>query len=433
MRSVVRNRKDFFKSLAGVAFAGPVLGRLEAIEDVFSTNLHSLARTPWETLGPQALQDRYMLDPAVVYLNHASIGTIPRQVHNARVEYLALCESNPWLYMWSTPWEPIREEVRDGAARVLGVPPADLAITHNTTEGFNILANGLPIGPGDEVLFSTLNHDGASVCWELGAERRGFTARRFEFPVVDVPGMSVADVVELYRRQIRPETRVLVFPHVDNAVGLRHPLPELVAMAKAEGVKYVAVDGAQTVGMIPLNVAASGVDAYSASPHKWLQSPKGLGLLYVRADLRTELRPMWVTWGQRRWAGTGRIYEDYGTRNLPEVMALGDAVDFQAALGPAEKERRYQQMRSDLRERVLDTPGLEWVSPETWDLGASLVAIGVSGRSASRVSQEMFARAGVVLRPFETMGLNALRISPNVNTTPSDFDEFFAGIAKALG
>lgn len=433
MRSVVRNRKDFLKSLAGVALAGPVLGRLEAIEDVFSASLHSLARTPWETLGPQALQDRYMLDPAVVYLNHASIGTIPRQVHDARVEYLALCESNPWLYMWGTPWEPIREEVRVGAAGVLGVPPSDLAITHNTTEGFNILANGLPIGPGDEVLFSTLNHDGASVCWELGAERRGFTARRFEFPVADVPGMSVADVVELHRRQIRPETRVLVFPHVDNAVGLRHPLAELVAMAKAEGVEYVAVDGAQTVGMIPLDLAGSGVDAYSASPHKWLQSPKGLGLLYVRADLRAELRPMWVTWGQRRWAGTGRIYEDYGTRNLPEVMALGDAVDFQAALGPAEKERRYQQMRSDLRERVLATPGLEWASPETWDLGASLVAVGISGRSASRVSQELFAQAGIVLRPFETMGLNALRISPNVNTTPSNFDEFFAGIARALG
>lgn len=433
MKSVVRNRKDFLKAFAGVALAGPVLSRLEATEDVFSAGLDSLARTPWETLGPHALDDRYMLDPAVVYLNHASIGTIPRQVHQARVEYLALCESNPWLYMWGAPWEPIREEVRAAAARVLGVPPEDLAITHNTTEGFNILANGLPIGPGDEVLFSTLNHDGASVCWELGAERRGFTARRFDFPVTDVPGMSAADVVELHRRQIRPETRVLVFPHVDNAVGLRHPLAELVTMAKAEGVEYVVVDGAQTVGMIPLDLGASGVDAYSASPHKWLQSPKGLGLFYVRADLRRELEPMWVTWGQRRWAGTGRIYEDYGTRNLPEVMALGDAVDFQAALGPAEKERRYQQMRSDLRERVLDTPGLAWASPEAWDLGASLVAIGISGRSARRVSQALFAQAGVVLRPFETMGLNTLRISPNVNTTPSNFDEFFGELGRALG
>ncbi len=433
MRAVGRNRRDFLKSFAGVALAGPVLGRLEAIEDVFSAGLHRLARTPWEALGPQALQDLYMLDPAVVYLNHASIGTIPRQVHNARVEYLALTESNPWLYMWGPPWEPIREEVRAGAAQVLGVPASDLTITHNTTEGFNILANGLPIGPGDEVLFSTLNHDGASVCWELGATRRGFTARRFEFPVVDVPGLSLGDVVELHRRQIRPETRVLVFPHVDNAVGLRHPLPELVAMAKAEGVEYVAVDGAQTVGMIPLDLAASGVDAYSASPHKWLQAPKGLGLFYVRAAVRPELQPMWVTWGQRRWAGTGRIYEDYGTRNLPEVMALGDAVDFQMALGPAEKERRYRQMRSDLRERVLAIPTLEWASPKTWELGASLVAIGVSGRSASQAARELFTRAGVVLRPFESMGLNALRISPNVNTTPANLDEFFTEITRARG
>jgi len=424
MRPVDRNRRDFLKSFAGVAVAGPVLGRLEAIEHTFAAELHDLGQTPWETLEAQSLRDRYMLDSAVVYLNHASIGTIPRQVHDARVEYLALCESNPWLYMWGAPWQPIREEVRAGAAAVLGVPSSDLTITHNTTEGFNLLANGLPLGPGDEVVFSTLNHDGASVCWELAAARRGFTVRRFDFPVTDVRGMSISDVVELHRRQLRPETRVLVFPHVDNAVGLRHPLAELVAMAKAEGVEYVAVDGAQTVGMIPLDLAASGVDAYSASPHKWLQSPKGLGLLYVRADLRPQLEPMWVTWGQRRWAGTGRIYEDYGTRNLPEVMALGDAIDFQAALGSAEKERRYQQMHTALRERVLSTPGLEWASPETWDMGASLVAVGISG-SASQVSRDLFARAGIVLRPFQTMGLNALRISPNVNTLQSDLDAFF--------
>ncbi len=244
--------------------------------------------------------------------------------------------------------------------------------------------------------------------------------------------MTAADVVELYRRQIRAETRVLVFPHVDNAVGLRHPLEALVTMAKAEGVEYVAVDGAQTVGMIPLELRASGVDAYAASPHKWLQAPKGLGLLYVRKEVRPDLRPMWVTWGQRRWAGTGRMYEDYGTRNLPEVMALGDALDFQAALGEADKERRYMQMRSSLQERVEAMAGLSWVSPGAWDLGGSLVGIGLPDRPAAQVSQDLFTNAGIVLRPFDTMGLNALRISPNVSTTPANFDVLFRELELAL-
>ena len=112
---------------------------------------------------------------------------------------------------------------------------------------------------------------------------------------------------------------------------------------------------------------------------------------------------------------------------------MGDAWEWQPELRRAEKGSRYQQMRSDLRERVLDTTGLAWASPEAWDLGDSLVAIGISGRSARRVSQALFAQAGVVLRPFETMGLNALRISPNVNTTPSNFDEFFGELGRALG
>jgi len=106
-------------------------------------------------------------------------------------------------------------------------------------------------------------------------------------------------------------------------------------------VEFVAVDGAQTAGMLPLDLAASGVDFYSTSGHKWIQAPKGTGLLYVRREVRENVAPMWMTWGQARWEGTVRVLEDYGTRNLAEILVLGDAIAFQNDLGRQRAERDY--------------------------------------------------------------------------------------------
>ncbi len=433
------HRREFLKrasGMLGVAAAAPLLDAHLAL----ARSIDGLSRvvgaqgpdpeTDFDRLTAR-MREEYLLGPDVVYLNYASIGTIPRVVVEAHKAYLALCESNPWLYMWGGAWEEPREAVRAKAAAALGVPAADVSITHNTTEGFNLLAQGLPLGPGDEVLFSSLNHDGASVCFHHHAEARGYTVRQFDIPIESIPGLSAADVVQLHTDQIRPETRLIAFPHVDNIVGLRHPMAELAGAARESGVEFVAVDGAQAVGMLPIEAEASGVDFYAASPHKWVQSPKGLGLLYTRPEKRAELRAMWVTWGQTRWEGSARIYEDYGTRNLPALLALGDALDFQAAIGSASKESRYRHFFERLSERAATTPGIGWSSPERWEMGACLVALSIEGIPSTEFSARMLEH-GFVFRPFRTQGLNSVRISPNLATTEGELAAFFETAERVL-
>ena len=174
--------------------------------------------------------------------------------------------------------------------------------------------------------------------------------------------------------------------------------------------------------MIPLDLPASGVDAYAGSPHKWVQSPKGLGVLYLAPELHSELRPMWVTWGQSRWAGTVRAFEDYGTRNLPELLALTDAVRFQEEIGQDEKLARYRAMWSRIRERVRSTDGLSWRSPESFEGGASLVAVEVTGRNAGEVGGELLASHRLIARAFGGARLNHIRLSPNVATLDDEID-----------
>lgn len=411
---------------SGLAVAGPLRAALEPLADApLATTLGD--GSPAEV---RRLRAEYLLDPEVLYVNHASIGTVPRAVHEAHAAALRLCESNPWLYMWGGAWEAPREAVRDALGRLLGAPADAIAITHNTTEGFNQLAAGLDLGPGDEVLFTELNHAGASVCWDHWGARRGFTVRRIPFPVEDAAGMSPDDVAAVHLDAVRPETRVLVVPHVDNRIGVRHPLRAIADGAHARGVDVVAVDGAQSAGMIPCDLDASGVDAFAGSPHKWIQAPKGLGLFYLRAALRERLRPTWVTWGQTQWDGTVRRFEDYGTRNLPAVIALGDALDVQESLGASQKLRRYEALHARLLDAVESTPGLAWRSPRRWDVGASLVAIEVEGRPAPEVGRSLLEAHGVVLRAFGARP-NALRVSPNVATTDEELERLLALLTAA--
>lgn len=433
------HRRAFLKRLAALGAAAGA-ARIARASEAFAADIERLEAAGWRegSSGGQepdwaTLREEYLLDPDVVYLNHGSIGTIPRPVHAAHVAYLEACESNPWLHMWGDAWEEPREAVRRAAARTLGAAASDVALTHNTTEGFNILARGLPLGEGDEVLFSSLNHPGASVCWDHRARVAGFRVRRFEFPMRDVAGMSVRDVVAIHAREIREETRVLVFPHVDNMIGLRHPVRELTDAARARGVEFVAVDGAQTVGMIPVEAAANGVDFYAASPHKWLQAPKGLGLLYLRREVRDRVRPTRVTWGQERWAGTIRVFEDYGTRNLPELLALGDAVEFQERLGAGAKAARYRDVWEGWREATEATPGVRWRSPDRWELSASLFALETEGMAAPDLFRRLWSveEGGFVFRAFGDP-LNTARVSPNVASTAGERTRFLAAIREVV-
>jgi len=372
---------------------------------------------------------RYSVDGSVTYLNHASIGTVPRVVQQAHRGYLELCETNPWLYMWSEPWVEPREAVRTQAANLLGCEADELAIVHNTTECFNTLAHGLPLGAGDEVLFSSLNHAGASVCWSHVAKRQGFSVRQFDFPLAEIASVTEDWVLERYAEAIGPKTRVLVLPHVDNMVGLRHPVARIARLARARGVRWVAVDGAQTVNMIPLDVASLGVDVYATSAHKWTQSPKGLGFAYLSRGIQRDLEPMWVTWGQKGSAGSARTYEDYGTRALPAVLALGDALEFQAAVPWKEREKHHEHLWSALRQAVESRAGLRWRSPTLWGLSAALYSVEVVGGDSAAIARRLFADHGIVVRAFATPGLSALRISPNLANDTEDLERLVAALS----
>ena len=429
MSDTTTGRRGFLRTLAAGAVAAPFLARAEAVDAALRATLTRVEVGDGSAAAVRAVREEYFLAEDLSYLNHASIGTVPRLVHDAHVAHLELCETNPALYVWGRVWRDVTEVTRRAAADLVRCEADDIAITHSTTEGFNILAAGLPLGPGDEVLFSTLNHPGASVPWERMATERGFTVRQFDFPLDGAPFLDDERVVALHAEALSPSTRVLVFPHVDNMIGLRHPMAAITAMARARGVEFVTVDAAQSAGMIPVDLASAGVDAYAMSPHKWVQSPKGLGLFYTAPEVRQRIRPLWFRSAMSQGA-TARRFEDYSTRAWPAVVALGDALAFQAALGEAEKARRYHALWTRVRDRVESEPRLAWRSPQEWSSGSVIMAVEVLGQNAPSVGRMLMEDHAISVRAFGAP-LNTLRISPNVSTSFEELDAFLDIVASS--
>ncbi|MEM9379612.1 MAG: aminotransferase class V-fold PLP-dependent enzyme [Planctomycetota bacterium] len=381
--------------------------------------------------GPRPADD-YDVAPGVTYLNHASIGTVPRAVREAHARYLAVCETNPWLHVWGDVWREPVEEVHGAAARVLGVPIERVAVVRNTTAAFGMAANGLPLAESDEVLFSSINHTGASASWEHAGRARGYAVRRFGFPEADVASLSREDVVAAYVDAIGPSTAALVVPHVDNVYGIRHDVAAIARAARTKGVRWVLVDGAQSVGMHPVDVDALGVDLYATSAHKWLQAPKGSGLMALSEAATAAMRPMVVTWGHGRSRGTARAFTDFGTRDLPKLLAIGDAMAFHASRDEGRQEH-HGALRRAIREGVDADERLEWRSPPEATDGAPLVAVGLRTGSARAAARALFEDHGVVVRGFEGAGRNHLRVSPNTLNDAVDVARFFEALAVALG
>lgn len=414
-------RRNFFRK----ASAASALTMIGSIQSGFAQQLEQVVNL---SAKDQNYASHYMLGKNVTYLNHGSMGTTPRVVHQAHVDYLKLCESNPSFYVWGDDWKVKLEEVRSKIASFIKVTPGELAITRNTTEGINLLAAGLPLGLGDEVLFSDLNHAAASVCWHHYGASRGYSVRSFEIDI-DQQWKSEEQIANLYLNQLTANTKVLVLPHMDNLIGLRHPIKLIAKEAREFGVEYIVVDGAQTVGMFPLDVAGLGVDFYASSTHKWLGSPKGVGMIYINKRRQKELSPLIVGNEHRPKLGSIQQFEEYSTRNLPEVLSLGDAVDFASKLGIENTTKIRRAWRRSFIDQIKQQERVKFVSPEKWELNGSLFSITIGNKNSTQLGEKLLSEHGITVRAFNFQGNKLVRISPNVNNGPEDIKTLVRAIS----
>lgn len=311
------------------------------------------------------------------------------------------------------------DEHRRRLAAHLRCTPDEVAITRNTTEGLNIVAHGLDLARGDEVVMSTADHEYAARAFRTRAERHGVVVREVPLPVPCVDD----EVVARYRDAIGPRTRLVVASHVVDGFGFVLPIRQLSALAHERGIPLLA-DGALSFGHLIVDVGSLDCDYFATSLHKWLGAPLGTGVLFVR---RNRLRHLWPLYGTDDPAmADARKFERIGTRAGAPIAAIGQALDFYEAVGPARKEARLRYLLQYVIDGLKDEPRVRFITDTDPGRRTSLARVTVEGWSGSALERAMLQRFGIwVWGRFED-AWGGIYVSPNLFNLPPHLDRFIA-------
>lgn len=364
----------------------------------------------WELVKAQ-----FVFAPNLRYLNNASLGACPMTVQQATNTFRATLDGFPSKYMWGG-WKDEKENTRQLVADLLRVSNEEIALIHNTTEGMNLIARSFDLQPDDEVILADHEHTSGRVCWQVFQETKGVKLVRPELPILP---KTVEEVVEVYRKAITPKTKIISMCHIVNTNGMILPVKEVSKMAHEKGI-LVAVDGAQSAGMFELDLHDLGCDFYTASAHKWLFAPKGIGVFYAKQESQHHLKPLIVCRGYRDTSI--RRLENYNTRNLPELLGLGAAVEFINQIGIEKIHQRSYELKNYFRSKIAANTAFKLKTPASDDLSAAIQVVEIVGKDVRKVKDQISERFNIDCRPMSTFGLNALRISLSIYITKADVD-----------
>jgi selenocysteine lyase/cysteine desulfurase len=266
-------------------------------------------------------------------------------------------------------------------------------------------------------------HDGGSICWRYHARRNGVQLDRVSIAPEE---HDTAEIVKRFRVAITPSTRVISVSHVITSTGLRMPIAEISALARAHGILCV-VDGAQGVGHIPVDVKALGCHAYATSGHKWLMGPKGTGLLYVSREAATTIEPIQWEDGHRYHA------ESAGVGTLPLAVGLGAAIELMQARGMAEVERHGIALRKRAYAGLMQMPRLRVVGPPPGPQATAMVACVLPDEMDSRTLRDTLRQKhNIVVKMAEKRWFNGIRLSPHVLNTEADIDRVLQALRTEI-
>jgi L-cysteine/cystine lyase len=376
-----------------------------------------------------AIREELPVFERLAYLNTGTAGPLPRRTTQAIISRTEaqLRDGRSNFKVFMSEYFPMLDELRSRFARVLGAGADEIALTHHTTEGMNVAIWGLNWRPGDEIVTTSEEHDGASLPVFQAARRQGLTLRVVE------AGADDTMIVERITAALTPRTRLVVVSHVFFKTGTVLPLAEIAAAAHRVGA-LLAVDGAQSAGAIPIDARALDVDFYAIPGQKWLCGPEGVGALYVRRERVPELSPTFIgffslrdftaydTSGYFIPAPGARRYE-VGTVFWPALGGMLESLRWlQDTLGYDAIYHQCAAITRRGRELLAAVPGLTIYSPARH---AGLTSFSVDGLEPIATAQAL-AERGVVIRSVHDPDL--LRVSTGFYNDESDVARLCEGL-----
>ena len=377
----------------------------------------------------------------LVYLDNAATTQKPQCVIDAISE--AYCNVNAnvhrGIHFLSQQATDMMEAARDKVRQFIGAGSTEeIIFTRGTTESMNLLASSFAqafLKEGDEVIISGMEHHSNIVPWQIQAQKYGFKLRII--PVTDLGELDM----DAFSAMLSDKTKIVSITHVSNVLGTVNPVSEIISKAHSQGIP-VAVDGAQSVPHIKVNVKELGADFYAFSGHK-IYGPTGIGVLYGRRELLEKMPPYQgggemikrVTFEKTTYNELPYKFEA-GTPDYVGSIALATALDYVQAIG-LDAIAQYESELCDYAiGRLSEIPGMRIIGNAAHrsavisflvgnihpsDMGTLLDRLGIAVRTGHHCAEPLMDRMGIP---------GTVRASFSFYNTKAEIDSLTAGIER---
>jgi len=394
------------------------LDKLMASNELRSANDLSTDEDFWAKV-----REGYRLKPDNINLENGYYCIMPQEIMDRHIQREREVNFQGSWYMRNHRLKD-NIEIRKKLAQVVGAKTEEVILTRNATESLDTIIAAYDWRPGDEAVMAIQDYGSMLDMFRLQARRYGLVNKK-----VDVPLHPKDDeeIVSLYEKAITPNTRLLMVSHMINITGQILPIQKICAMAHTHGVD-VLVDGAHCVGHFEYSISSLDCDYYASSLHKWLSTPLGAGLLYVRQD---KINNLWQMFGDTGYKDDDiRKLNHTGTPPVHTHLAVMDAIDYYNLIGPARKEARMRYLQQYWTTQVRDLPHIDLNTPEDPSRSCGIANVGVKGMKPADLAKTLLEKYKIFTVAIDGANVHGCRISPNIYTTTAELDTFIAALKE---
>jgi len=369
------------------------------------------------------IREKYRLKPDYINLENGYFSMQSQSVLEAFIGRVREINYEASYYMRTRQFDD-KLAARKQLATMAGCSPEELIITRNTTESLDTVIAGVDWKAGDEAVMAAQDYGAMLDMFKLQAKRYGIVNRIVSLPI---DPQSDDEIVQLYENAITPKTRLLMVCHMVNITGQILPVRAIVDMAHRRGVD-VMVDGAHAFAQLDYRIPELGCDYYGASLHKWLGTPLGAGILYVRAD---KIAKLWPVFADASMADTDiRKLNHTGTHPVHTDLAITNAIAFHDSIGIQRKEARLRYLQNYWTSRVRGTRNIVLNTPADPKRSCAIANVGVGSMAPAALAKTLLEKYRVWTVAIDTANVHGVRITPQMFTTTGELDTFVRALKE---
>ena len=373
----------------------------------------------------EGIRGGYRLKPDYINLENGYFCFMPQVTLEKYINHVREINFQGSWYMRTVQAEN-KTKMAAKLAALVGAPADEVVITRNTTESLDMVIGGLDWKPGDEAVMAEQDYGAMIEMFKQVSRRFGVVNKILSVPMHP---KSDEEIVDVYASAITEKTRLLMVCHMINITGQILPIQKICDMAHSKGVQ-VMVDGAHAVAHIRFAMPDLHCDYYGASLHKWLSTPLGAGLLWVKKENIGKVWPL-LAEGDRPLDDITRL-NHIGTHPAATDLCISDAIDFYNMVGPERKEARLRYLQNYWTSRVRDLPHVMVNTPADPSRSCGIANVGVRGMKPADLAKMLMDKYKIFTVAIDGQSVHGCRITPNIYTTPAELDVLVEALKKAV-